>query len=87
MRLNERGAYYMSTDTNYTSKAITTQITATYRMSIKIHDNFHTVEYTEQRTIPDAEHADIKKEKQLLWSDVVEEIENQVDDIIASYKK
>ena len=77
----------MSTDTNYNSKAVTTQITATYRMSIKIHDNFHTVEYTEQRTIPDVDGVNIEKEKQLLWNDVVEEIENQVDDIIASYKK
>ena len=76
----------MSNDIKYSSKAITTQITATYRVSTKIHDNFHTVEYTEQRMIPDVDGVDIEQEKALLWDDVVAEIENQLDDIVDSYK-
>ena len=75
----------MSNDTSYERKAITTQIQATYRISTKIHDNFHTVEYTEQRQIPDVDGVDIEKEKELLWNDVIVEIENQIDDIVASY--
>jgi hypothetical protein len=37
----------MSNDTNYESKAITTQIRATSRASVKVRDNYYTVEYTE----------------------------------------
>lgn len=77
----------MSNDTSYERKAITTQIQATYRISTKIHDNFHTVEYTEQRQIPDVDGIDIEKEKELLWNDVIVEIENQIDDIVASYNQ
>ena len=76
----------MSRTTSYKSKAITTQIQATYRISAKIHDNFHTVEYTEQRQIPDVKGVNIEKEKEALWNDVITEIENQIEDIFDSYK-
>ena len=77
----------MARTTAYKPKGITTQISATYRISTKIHDNFHTVEYTEQRQIPDVKGVNIEKEKEALWDAVIVEIENQIDDIVASYNQ
>lgn len=87
MRLNERGVYNMSNDTNYERKAITTQIRATSRASCKIHDNYYTVEYSEDRTIPDIEGVDIEEEKRILWDDVNTEVDNQIEDILRTFKK
>ena len=77
----------MSTDTNYTSKAITTQIRATSRASVKIRDNFYTVEYSEERTIPDIEGVNLEEEKRILWEDVNGEVDAQIEDIIKSFAK
>lgn len=77
----------MAQRTEYKSKAVTTKIQATYRISTKIHDNFHTVEYTEERQIPDVKGVNLLKEKEALWNDVIVEIENQIDDIVDSYKQ
>lgn len=77
----------MSTDTNYTSKAITTQIKATSRASVKVRDNFYTVEYSEERTIPDIEGVNLEEEKRILWEDVNGEVDAQIEDIIKSFAK
>lgn len=77
----------MSTDTNYTSKARTTQIRATSRVSAKVRDNYYTVEYSEERTIPDVEGVNLEEEKRLLWDDVNSEVDNQIEDIIKSFAK
>lgn len=77
----------MSNDTKYEQKALTTQIRATSRASIKVRDNFYTVEYSEERTLPaDMLLVDLEKEKQLLWDDVNAEVDNQIEDIIKSFK-
>lgn len=72
----------MSTDTNYTSKAITTQIRATSRVSAKIGDDFYTLEFSEERTIPDIEGVDLEKERELLWDDVNYSVDTQLQDTI-----
>lgn len=77
----------MSNDTNYTSKAITTQIRATSRASVKVRDNFYTVEYTEERTIPQIDDVDIAKEREILWDCVNNEVDTQIEDIIKSFAK
>lgn len=82
MRLNERGADYMSTDTNYEQKAITTQIRATSRASVKILNDFYTVEYSEERTVPNVEGVDLEKERKILWDCVNDEVDAQIDTII-----
>lgn len=87
MRLNERGVYNMSNDTNYKRKAITTQIRATSRASIKVSESFYTVEYSEDRTIPDIDGVDIEEEKRILWDDVNAEVDNQIEDILRTFKK
>ena len=77
----------MSNDTNYERKAITTQIRATSRASIKVSESFYTVEYSEDRTIPDIEGVDIEEEKRILWDDVNAEVDNQIEDILRTFKK
>ena len=72
----------MSNDTNYEQKAITTQIKATSRVSVKIRDNFYTLEYTEERTIPDVEGVDLEKERKLLWDKVNSEVDIAMEETI-----
>jgi hypothetical protein len=77
----------MSNDTKYESKAITTQIRATSRASVKVRDNFYTVEYTEERTIPQVDGVNLEEERKLLWDTVNDECDNQIADIIKSFAK
>lgn len=70
----------------YESKAIITTIRATSRASIKIRDNFYTVEYCEERAIPDIEDIDIEAEKKILWDKVNTEVDTQIDEIIRAFK-
>lgn len=64
---------------SYESKAIITTIRATSRASIKCKDNFFTVEFCEERTIPDKKGVDIEEERALLWDTVNDECDNQID--------
>ena len=70
----------------YESKAITTKITATSRVAIKIKDNYYTTEYSEERTIPDVEGVDIEEERRLLFDDVNSIVDSQCEDIIKTFK-
>lgn len=72
----------MSNDTNYESKAITTQIKATSRVSVKIRENFYTLEYTEERTVPQVEGVDLEKERELLWDKVNSEVDVAMEETI-----
>lgn len=71
---------------NYVQKAITTKISATSRASIKIKDSYYTLEYCEERTIPDVEGIDLETEKKILWDDVNREVDQQVEDICNALK-
>lgn len=71
----------------YISKATTTSIRATSRASVKVRESFYTVEYTEERTIPQIEGVDIEKERALLWDDVNNEVDTQIEDILNSFAK
>ena len=61
----------------YTPKAVITSIRATSRASIKVKDSFFTVEYSEERVIPDLDDVDIEKEREILWDAVNDECDNQ----------
>ena len=87
MRLNERGAVCMSNDTNYESKAITTQIRATSRVAVKIKDNFYTLEFTEERTVPEVEGVDLERERTLLWDSVNASVDEQVEELMQAFAK
>lgn len=69
----------------YTSKATVTTITATSRASVKIRDNFYTVEYSETRSLP--EDCDITEERRILWDVVNNECDGQIEDIIKTFRK
>lgn len=73
---------------DYTSKATTTTIRATSRASVKVRDSFYTVEYTEERTVPTniERTKELLAERQLLWDTVNAEVDNQIEDIVKSFK-
>ncbi len=71
----------------YESKAIIQSISATSRASIKVKDNFFTVEYQEERIIPDIKGVDIEEERRLLWDTVNAECDNQIEEISKTFKK
>lgn len=71
----------------YESKAVVTKISATSRIAIKVRDNFYTVEYSEERTIPDIEEIDVEKERIALFDDVNAVVDEQADDILKTFQK
>lgn len=75
----------MARPKKYVSKATTTLIRATSRASIKIQDNFYTVEWSEERSLP--EDANVEEERKLLWETANTECDNQIQDILDMYKR
>lgn len=87
----------------YEVKAITKTIKATSRASVKVGENYFTVEYSEERMLPQVEEiqstdiqgnktsniivADIEKERADLWDTVNRECDNQIDIIQDYFKK
>ena len=71
----------------YEVKAITKTIKATSRASVKVGESYYTVEYSEERIIPDIEEIDIEKERKFLWEDINAECDNQIEDILKTFKK
>lgn len=70
----------------YESKAIISTIKATSRASVKIGDSYYTMEYCEERVIPDVDDVDIATERQILWDTVNAEVDNQINDIMQAVK-
>lgn len=70
----------------YESRAIVTGIKATSRVAIKIRDNYYTVEYTEERSIPDVEGVDIEQEQNILFDSVNAIVDAQAEDIIKTFQ-
>lgn len=68
------------------AKATTTKISATSRCSVKVKDSFFTVEYTEERSIPDVEGVDLEEERKDLWDTVNAECDNQTEEIFKSQR-
>ena len=88
----------MNKDTNNESNALTTKtraykskatkLVATSRASVKINDNFYTVEMSEERTInPTARGVNLTQEQQLLWDSVNNSVDNQIIDIKNAFAK
>ena len=70
----------------YEIKAKVTSIKATSRASIKVKDSYYTVEYSEERMIPDIDGVDIEAERKALWEDVNAECDNQCEEIVKTFK-
>lgn len=73
-------------NSEYVSKAIVTGIKATSRVAIKVRDNFYTVEYTEERAIPDVEGVNIEEEQNILFDSVNAIVDAQAEDIIRTFQ-
>lgn len=71
----------------YEIKGIPTEISATSRVAVKIKDNFYTIEYSEKRLISDIENTDMELERTALFDDVNTIVDNQVKDILNSFKR
>ena len=72
----------------------TTSIRATSRASVKIRDNFFTVEYCEERSVhfdPTSDRTkwdeELAEQRQKLWDDCNAEVDNQIEDIYKMQKK
>lgn len=65
--------------------AKTTTIRATSRISTKIKDTFYTFEYCEERQIEEGD--DVVAEREKLWDVCNTEVDNQVADALAIYRK
>ena len=61
----------------YEPKAIISKIQATSRMSLRVNENYFTIEYTEERTIPNIEGVDIEQEREALWDAVNAQCDDQ----------
>lgn len=70
----------------YESKAVVTSIKATSRASVCINKNYYTVEYCEERMIPDTNGVDIEEERRILWNVVNSECDKQVEEIARTFK-
>ena len=73
------------------SKAITTSIKATSRASIKVRtkngsENYYTVEYSEERSIPTDIEVDMDFERSTLWKDVNDVVDDQCEQILKTFK-
>lgn len=68
------------------SKAVPVTIKATSRVAIKIKDNFYTVEYSEERMIPDDRTIDMEFERNVLWDDVNKTVDDQCAEILKTFK-
>ena len=68
-------------------KAITTKITATSRVAIKLKDNYYTVEYSEERSVPEFENVNMEEEREALFNDVNTIVDNQCEEIIKAFSK
>ena len=65
--------------------AKTTTIRATSRISTKVKDTYYTFEYCEERQIEDGD--DVDNERKKLWEVCNAEVDNQVAETLAMYKK
>ena len=67
-------------------KVKTTTIKATSRASVKVRDNYFTVEYSEERVVEyegkeEVNEERLQEERQNLWDTCNAEIDNQIEDI------
>lgn len=66
------------------SKAKVTSIKATSRVAIRIKDNYYTVEYSEERSVP--EDADVEFERTVMWDEVNKTVDDQCAQILKTFK-
>jgi len=68
------------------SKAKVTSIKATSRVALHIKDNFYTVEYTEERSVPTDIEVDMDHERTVLWDTVNGVVDEQCAEILKTFR-
>lgn len=75
----------------YQSKAVPTTIKFSSRASVKIvnggQDHYYTVEYGEERQIPNFLEVDMDRERQMLIDDCNNQTDRQVEEIVKTFLK
>ena len=61
-----------------------TTIKAISRASVKIKDSFYTIEYGEERSLDPEDDVEVERNK--LWDTCNGEVDNQLEDILKSFK-
>lgn len=72
---------------DYIQKATTVKISAISRASVKIRDSFYTIEYGEERAVPNTDDVNLDIERKMLWDTCNTEVDNQIQDIVNMLKK
>lgn len=67
--------------------AKTSKISVSSRASVKVGDSFYTVEYSEERTVPTDIDVDIEAERAELWDVANNECDNQIQEILRTFRK
>lgn len=75
----------MAKKKEYQSLGVTTSIAITSRASVNINNKYYTVEYHEERQIPDLPEVDLVKERKLLWDTCNAEVDVQLEEIYKTY--
>lgn len=70
-----------------TSQMITSKIQCTSRASVSVGKNYYTVEYSEERVVPDGIEVDLDFEREELWNTCNAEVDKQIEDILNAFKK
>lgn len=71
----------------YEVKAVPTTIKATSKCTVKVRDNYYSIEYTEERALPNFDDVDMEMERVHLFEDCNEIVDKQINDILDSFKK
>lgn len=71
---------------SYVSKAITTTIKANSKCTVKLKDNYYSIEFTEERSIPEVEGVNLEAERQLLFDDVNAVVDEQINQILDTFR-
>lgn len=75
------------TKTTYETHCTPTKISALSRCAIKVHDNFYTVECSEERAINNADGIDMDAEFKMLFDELNKITDAQCEDIIDTFTK
>lgn len=70
----------------YQSKLVTKSIKFTSRVSMKVKDNFYTIEACEERILPTEDlEVDWNLERKLLWEEVNKQCDDQAQEIYETF--
>ena len=62
----------------------TTTIKCSSRASVKVKDNYYTIEYTEERSIDPKD--DVEKARSALWDTCNSEVDGQIQEILETFR-